>query len=465
MMRPDDFLPPHSREAEQSLIGGLLLDNRAFDRIAGRVEPGDCYDEAHRKILSAILLLLDSSKSADVVSVFEVLQRSGDAESVGGLAYLGELANNTPSSANILRYAEIVQERATLRGLLAAANDIHAIATATDGGSTAERVSAAADRIASVVESGVRTRTEPADIRDCLLEMLDEMESAREGREYRSYKTGLEDLDARLFDLVPGALVIVAGRPGMGKSSLALAIADTVSADDQPGAVAVFSLEMPKKQVTFRLVSRLTNIPLPDLMAAKGLTDEDYTRVTSATGILHARKLWIDETPGLRISDLRARCNMIRRKHGLKLIVVDYLQLMTGNGDNRTQEIGGISRGLKALAKEFGVPVVALSQLNRSLESRANRRPVMSDLRESGDIEQDADLILFCYRDEIYNPESADRGTAEIIIGKQRNGPTGDCRVAWVGQSATFRDLNHSEYQAAQAQRSEQKKPQRRGFE
>lgn len=465
MIPADDFLPPHSREAEQGLIGALLLDNRAYDRIAGRVVPADCYDEAHRIILTAIISLLDQGKTADVVTVFETVQRSGDLDRMGGLAYLGELANNCPSASGIVRYAEIVQERATLRGLLAAANDIFSIATAVDGGTTDERVSASADRIASVVESGIRTRTEPAAISDCLAEMIDAMEAAREGKEYRAYKTGLKDLDAKLYDLVPGALVIIAGRPGMGKSSLALAVAETVSGDDQAGAVAVFSLEMPKKQVTFRLVSRISGIALPDLMAAQNLTDANYEAVSAATGQLYARKLWIDETPALRVSDLRARCNTIRRKHGLKLIVVDYLQLMTGNGDNRTQEIGGISRGLKAIAKEFGVPVIALSQLNRGLEQRANRRPVMSDLRESGDIEQDADLILFCYRDEVYTPDSPDRGTAEIIISKQRNGPTGDCRVAWVGQSATFRDLDHAGYAAMQIQRAEKPKTRSRGFE
>lgn len=463
-MIPDEFLPPCSREAEQSLIGGLLLDNRAFDRIAGRVEPSDCYDDAHRKILSAILMLLDTGKSADVVSVFEVLQRSGEADRVGGLAYLGEIANNTPSAANIVRYAEIVSEKATLRALLAAASQIHGIAIAADGGSTADRVANAAECIAAVVESGIRTRSEPVEIGECLNEALEAMEAAHEGRGVVRYKSGLADLDPLLYDLTPGALVIVAGRPGMGKSSLALQIAEQVSNDGQPGAVAFFSLEMPRKQVTFRLLSQVSGIELTRLIDAKSLTESDYERISAATGQLFARKIAIDESGGLRVSDLRARCNTIRRKAGgLKMIVVDYLQLMTGTGDNRTQEIGSISRGLKAMAKEFGVPIMALSQLNRSLEQRANKRPIMSDLRESGDIEQDADLILFAYRDEVYDPYSVDRGTAEIIIGKQRNGPTGDCRVSWIGPRAMFANLNHADY--AQQQRAEKPKLKTRGME
>lgn len=466
MIHADDYMPPHSQESEQGLIGAILLDNRAFDRIAGRVEPEDCFSDSHKVILQSIIRLLERGKSADVVTVFEDLQTRGESDRVGGLAYLGELANSCPGTSGIVRYAEVVQERATLRALMAAASGIHEIATSADGMTTTDRVSASAELIASVVESGVRTRSEPIQINDCILEVLECMETSQDGNEYRSYKTGIPDLDDKLYDLVPGALIIIAGRPGMGKSSLALAIADTVSADSQPGAVGIFSLEMPKKQITYRLVSRNSGVSLPRLMEAKHLTSNDYTAITAATGAMYARDLWIDDTPAIRITDLRARCNMIRRKKGLKLIVVDYLQLMTGNGDNRTQEIGGISRGLKALAKEFGVPVIALSQLNRSLEQRADKRPVMSDLRESGDIEQDADLIVFCYRDEVYHPDSQDRGTAELIIGKQRNGPTGICRAAWNGETATFRPLDMHAYMQAKADQPQKPaKPRVRGFD
>lgn len=438
----DIMLIPHSIKAEQSLIGALLLDNAAFDRI-DQFDPADCYHDANRTILGHIVKMLADGRPVDVLTVLESLTRSGDADRVGGLAYLGEIANNTPSSSNIRRYAEIVREKAILRALIAAGGEIQSLALAADGASIDDRVNTAASRINAIAEGQIKT-SGPASMQEAVAEAVAHLQSVSEGQVQR-YETGLSDLDHRLYSYAPGCVVIVAGRPGMGKTALAMQAAEACADDDRPGAVAVFSLEMPRKELMLRTISRIGRIPLTNVVSAS-LNDAEWSGMSLAMSKMAKSKMYIDDTPAIGIPQLRARCNVIRRKAGgLKLIVIDYLQLMSGDksAENRTQEIGGVSRGLKRIAKEFNVPVIALSQLSRKLEDRPNKRPHMADLRESGDIEQDADLILFVYRDEVYNPDSPDKGTAEIIIGKQRNGPAGDAaRVSWNAPIASFQNLD-----------------------
>lgn len=460
-MNPMEIVP-HSDDAEQSIIGALMIDAKAYDRIASLIKPADFYREQNRVLYGVIVAMIASGKDADVVTVFESLKRSGKEERAGGLAYLGEIMANTPSAANIKRYAEIVREKSLLRALIAAGQSLHDSALIPDGVTAKEKLEAAQTHLSSIAE-GAAADDGPVSIAEAVAETLQSMQDTLDGNGPQRYKTGLADLDNVLYDFAPGELVIVAGRPGMGKTSLALQMADTVADDDTPGVVAIFSLEMPAKQLTQRLLSRKTGIDLQRLIAAD-LTDDEWSSLTFASGKMYEQKIYIDDRSAQRASDIRAKCNIIRRKQGLKLIVVDYLQLMTGKGDNRTQEIGGISRDLKAIAKDFGVPVVALSQLNRGLESRPNKRPVMADLRESGDIEQDASLIVFVYRDELYNPDSPDKGTAEHIVGKQRNGPSGDhVRVAWHGPTATFKNLDFGEWFKSRPM-NEPSKPKKRGF-
>jgi replicative DNA helicase len=432
-------LVPHSQEAEQSLIGGLLLDPTSWDRI--ELDPAACYVDAHRIILAHIESLILASKTVDIVTVFESLERSGDSERVGGLAYLGELVSNTASAVNAHRYAEIIRERAVLRALIAAGADIQGMALAADGGTAEDRVSAAATRVATIAEGCIRG-TGPAGMDTVVSEALEHLQQLADG-DVKRYETGLTDLDRVLYSYSPGSLVLIAGRPGMGKTSLAMQCAEHCAQDGKQGAVAVFSMEMPRRELALRSISRIGRIPIAGLVEGN-LSEDEWAMVTFATGVVSKMGMYIDETPALRLAQVRARCSVVRRKAGgLKLIVIDYLQLMRGDGENRTQEIGGISRGLKALAKEMQCPVIALSQLNRKLEDRPNKRPHMSDLRESGDLEQDADLILFAYRDEVYNKDSDFAGTAEIIVGKQRMGPAGDeVRVAWVGKHASFENLS-----------------------
>lgn len=450
VIQPEAFLPPCSIESEQSVIGGLMLDAGAWDKIAGVVKPEDFYTQGHREIMKAVMRLADANKQIDVLTVFEELERSGVDNLTGGLPYLGELASTCPGAANIVRYAEIVRDRATLRELQAAATDVHEIAIAADGGTTPERVNRAAERIARVLETGIRTKSEPLPVSVALAALMESMDKAADGS-YRKHKTGLADLDKKLYDFVPGALVIIAGRPGMGKSALALQIVRQVAADTQPGAVFVATLEMPASQYMARMVAHKARMPISSILEPVGMSQADWGIVSDAIGALNTLPIYIDETPAISVRDLKARCNLKRRMYGgIKLIVVDYLQLMQGEGDNRTQQLGSISRALKAMAKEFGCPVIALSSLNRGVEQRPNKRPILSDLRESGDIESDADIVLMCYRDEYYNPDSPDAGTAELLIVKQRNGPTSDCRVAFVPECAMFADLNYSEYLARQ---------------
>ncbi|GLR25742.1 replicative DNA helicase [Limnobacter litoralis] len=435
-------VPPHSMEAEQSVIGGLLLDNQAWDRIGDVIRADDFYRYDHRIIFEHIAKLIDGSKPADVVTVYESLQSSGKAEDVGGLAYLNTLATNTPSAANIRRYSEIVRDRAVLRRLITISDEIATSALNPQGRDTKALLDEAESKIFKIAEEGSRGAGGFQDLQPVLgkvVERIDELYHRDSNSDITGISTGFVDLDSKTSGLQPGDLIIVAGRPSMGKTAFSLNIGEHVAVEEGH-AVAVFSMEMGATQLAMRLLGSVGRLDQHRLRTGR-LTDEDWPRLTYAVSKMQNAQLFIDETPALSSMEVRARCRRLARQCGqLGLVIIDYLQLMGSSspGENRATEISEISRSLKGLAKELNCPVIALSQLNRSLEQRPNKRPVMSDLRESGAIEQDADVILFIYRDEVYNPDSPDKGTAEIIIGKQRNGPIGTVRVTFLGQYTKF---------------------------
>ncbi|MDD3432638.1 MULTISPECIES: replicative DNA helicase [Tepidiphilus] len=435
-------LPPHSLEAEQALLGGLLLDNTAWERVADLVGPDDFYRDEHKRIFRHVSRLLEQGRPADVVTVHESLEKSGEAEAAGGLAYLAELANQTPSAANARRYGEIIRERAILRKLIAVADEIAASALSPMGRDAKSLLDEAESKIFEIAEAGARSITGFIPIGQALKLVVDrvqELYDREDPSEVTGIPTGYIDLDEKTSGLQPSDLIILAGRPAMGKTTLALNIAEHVALH-QRLPVAVFSMEMPSTQLATRFLASLGRIDMQNLRRGR-LSDDDWQRLTAAMGKLYEAPIFIDETPALNPIDLRARARRLARQCGkLGLIVVDYLQLMTGTreSDNRATELSEISRSVKSLAKELNVPIIALSQLNRSLEQRPNKRPVMSDLRESGAIEQDADIIMFIYRDEVYNPDTPDKGVAEIIIAKHRNGPTGTIRLSFFGEHTRF---------------------------
>ncbi|MCQ8897159.1 replicative DNA helicase [Limnobacter humi] len=435
-------VPPHSLEAEQSVVGGLLLDNQAWDRIGDVIRADDFYRYDHRLIFEHIAKLIDNSRPADVITVYEALQSSGKADDVGGLAYLNTLATNTPSAANIRRYAEIVRDRAVLRRLITIADEICTSALNPQGKDTKAILDEAESKIFKIAEDGARGAGGFQELQPVLgkvVERIDELYHRDNQDDITGISTGFADLDAKTSGLQPGDLIIVAGRPSMGKTAFSLNIGEHVAVEEGH-AVAVFSMEMAATQLAMRLLGSVGRLDQHRLRTGR-LNDEDWPRLTYAVEKMQNAQLFIDETPALSPMEVRARCRRLARQCGqLGLIIIDYLQLMGSSspGENRATEISEISRSLKGLAKELGCPVIALSQLNRGLEQRPNKRPVMSDLRESGAIEQDADVILFIYRDEVYNPDSPDKGTAEIIIGKQRNGPIGAVRVTFLGQYTKF---------------------------
>ncbi|WP_114650073.1 replicative DNA helicase [Pseudothauera hydrothermalis] len=435
-------LPPHSLEAEQSLIGGILLDNTAWERVADLVNEADFYRDDHRRIYRHIAKLIDLGKPADVVTVFESLEKSGEAEQAGGIAYLAEIANSTPSAANIRRYAEIVRERSILRKLVAVGDEIAASALAPSGKDAKVLLDEAEAKVFEIAEAGARHSSGFVPIQPILKQVVDRVQELYDRdnpSDVTGVPTGLVDLDAITSGLQPSDMIVVAGRPAMGKTTFALNIAEHIAVECRL-PVAIFSMEMPGTQLATRFISSIGRIDQSKIRSGR-LSDEDWQRLTAAMGKLYDAPIYIDETPGLNPIDLRARCRRLARQCGkLGLIVIDYLQLMssTRESDNRAAELSDISRSVKSLAKELHVPIIALSQLNRSLEQRPNKRPVMSDLRESGAIEQDADIIMFIYRDEVYNPDSPDKGTAELIIGKHRNGPTGMVRMTFIGESTRF---------------------------
>ncbi len=438
-------LPPHSIEAEQSLIGGLLLDNQAWDRIADLVNETDFYRDDHRRIFRQIANLIEQGKPADVVTVFEQLDKEGSASHVGGLAYLAEIANNTPSAANIRRYAEIIRERCILRKLVTVGDEIAASALTPAGKDAKDLLDQAEAKIFEIAEAGARQQSGFIPIQPVLGQVVDriqELYDRDDQSEITGVPYGLIDLDEMTAGLHGSDMIVVAGRPGMGKTTFALNVAENVALNTGL-PVAIFSMEMPATQLAMRFIASVGRLDQHRLRTGK-LTDDDWQNLTVALGKLHEAPIFIDETPGLNPTDLRARCRRLYRQCGkLGLIVIDYLQLMVSlkETDNRAQELSDISRSIKSLAKELNVPIFALSQLNRSLEQRPNKRPVMSDLRESGAIEQDADIIMFIYRDEIYNPDSPDKGTAELIVGKHRNGSTGSVRLTFRGESTRFENF------------------------
>ncbi|WP_459868502.1 replicative DNA helicase [Halomonas shantousis] len=441
-------VPPHSLEAEQSVLGGLMLDNSAWDTVSERLVADDFYRYEHRLIYNAMVQLADSSHPLDVVTLSEVLENRDHLEHVGGLAYLAELARNTPSAGNIRAYTDIVRERATLRKLIQAANQIAEGAFSPQGRPADELVNEAERLVFQISESRPKFGG-PVGMSQLLSKAVDRIDELFNMKgEMTGLSTGFRDLDEMTSGLQPSDLVIIAGRPSMGKTTFAMNLVEhAVVSGDKP--VVVYSMEMPAEALMLRMISSLGRIDQTRVRTGQ-LEDEDWPRLTSAVNLLKDKRLFVDDTPALSPNELRSRTRRLARENGgIGLIMIDYLQLMQvpGMSENRTAEISEISRSLKGLAKEFACPVVALSQLNRSLEQRPNKRPVMSDLRESGAIEQDADLIAFVYRDEVYNTDNPDnKGLAELIIGKQRNGPIGTVHMAFIGKYTRFEDLAPDSY-------------------
>ena len=435
-------LPQHSIEAEQSVRGGLLLDNSAWDKVGDVIVEADFYRHDHRLIYRHICKLVEHNKPADVITVAESLENSAELQNAGGLAYLGALVQNTPSAANIRRYAEIVRDRSVLRKLAAVATEIADSAYNPLGREAVDLLNEAEAKVFHIAEAGARGQIGFAEIQPLLtqvVERIDMLYHRDNPSEITGVPTGFTDLDQKTSGLQPGDLVIIAGRPSMGKTSLALNIAEYVGIEMRL-PVAVFSMEMSGAQLVMRMMGSVGRLDQHKVRTGK-LQDDDWQKLTHAVGKLNDAAIYIDESGALTAPQLQARARRLHRQcGGLGLLVIDYLQLMSAasEGENRATEISQISRSLKALAKELNVPVVALSQLNRSLEQRTNRRPIMSDLRESGAIEQDADLILFIYRDEVYNSETKDKGMAEIIIGKQRHGPIGTVQLTFLPEFTRF---------------------------
>jgi replicative DNA helicase len=441
-------VPPHSIEAEQSVLGALLLDNSAFDKIADLVSADEFYRDDHRRIFRHIVKLIDQTKPADIVTVGESIVASEDKDRTGGPAYLAALAQNTPSALNIRRYAELVRERSVQRRLAQVATEIAETALTPSGKDVGQMLDEAEARIMEVGEKGSRGTQGFEQIQPVLarvFERIDHLFHQENKSDVTGLPTGFVDLDRETAGLQEGDLIVIAGRPSMGKTALALNIAEHLAVKERL-PVAIFSMEMGAAQLAQRLLGSISRVDQQKMRTGR-LADEEWSALSEAVANLHDAPIYIDETGGLNALELRTRARRINRQCGqLKMIVVDYLQLMSASseGENRATEISVISRSLKSLAKELKCPVVALSQLNRALEQRPNKRPVMSDLRESGAIEQDADLILAIYREEVYTPDTPDKGVAEINILKQRNGPIGQVKLTFLGQYTRFENLASS---------------------
>jgi len=432
-------IPPHSIEAEQAVLGGAFLDEKAWDKVTGRVREEDFYRKDHRVIFRAISSLNNEGQAYDIVTVAEWLENHQLLDESGGMRNLAALAENTPSASNITAYAEIVRKRSILRQLITATSNINDTVFNPQGKSSEQILEAAEQIVFEIAEQEEKGRKSYQNINFYTDKVMERIQTLAESDSpITGVPTGYHDLDFKTAGFQPADLIIIAGRPSMGKTALAVNIAENAAIKDKH-CVAIFSMEMPAEQLTMRMVSSLANIDQHKVRTGK-LDGDDWERFRSTVGMLQETKMFIDDTPALTPAELRARCRRISREHGLDLVVVDYLQLMqvAGTAENRATEISEISRSLKAMAKELNIPVIALSQLNRSLESRQDKRPVMSDLRESGAIEQDADVIIFIYREEVYDKETDNKGMAEIIISKQRNGPIGDLKLAWRGQYTRF---------------------------
>lgn len=442
-------VPPHSIEAEQSILGGLMLDNSKWDVVGDRVIEDDFYRQNHKLIFRVIAKLASNGSALDVVTVAEELEGIGELENAGGMAYLGLLVEKTPSAANVRAYAEIVHERAVLRRLISVSGDISDSAFNPKGRTTSDLLDEAERKVFQIAESRAGQEGGPQSVNPVLTRTLERIDLLFNSTEtITGVTTGFTDLDEMTSGLQPSDLVIVAARPSMGKTAFAMNLVESVLIKaNKP--VLVFSMEMPADSILMRMISSLGMINQTRVRSGK-LEEDDWPRLTSAVSMLKDRPLYIDDTAGLSPTEVRSRARRVAReiKEDFGMIMIDYLQLMQipGSTEGRTAEISEISRSLKALAKELNCPVVALSQLNRSLEQRTDKRPMNSDLRESGAIEQDADVIMFIYRDEYYNEDSPDKGLAEIIIGKQRNGPIGKIKLSFQGQYTKFNDLSHVDY-------------------
>ncbi len=435
-------VPPHSIEAEQAVLGGLLLTGRAWDQVADIITEEDFYREDHRLVFRAIHELHDRGRPCDAVTVTEWFEANGKAERVDGGAYITQLANTTPSAANVAAYADIVREKSVLRQLIDVGTDIAGSAFASEGQESKALLEKAERAVFAIADQDMRRGSGFVSVQDTLKQAFERLEELHEHEgDITGIATGFTDFDRMTAGLQPSDLIIVAGRPAMGKTTFAMNIAENAAIRHET-PVAVFSMEMSAVQLVMRMFSSLGQIDQTRLRTGN-LEDTDWPNLTSAMNVLNRTRVFIDETPSMAPAELRARARRLKREHDIGLIVVDYLQLMAvpDSKENRATEIAEISRSLKALAKELNVPVIALSQLNRALEQRPNKRPVMADLRESGSIEQDADLIVFIYRDEVYNEESPDKGKAEIIIGKHRNGATGKVNLVFQGQWLRFQNF------------------------
>jgi len=436
-------VPPHSIEGEQAVLGGLLLSSRAFDQVADVVTEPDFYREDHRLIFRAISELNNRGRPCDAVTVTEWFESHGLVDQIDGGGYISQLASNTPSAANVRAYAEIVRERSILRQLVDVGVEITSGAFASDGRNSRELLEEAERKVFAIADQDLRTGASFVAIQEAIREAIEKLQELAEHEgDITGIPTGFKDFDEKTAGLQDSDLIIVAGRPSMGKTTLAMNIAENAAIKHEK-PVAIFSMEMSAQQLVRRMFSSLGQIDQNKLRSGN-LDDLDWPKLTSAMNLLHKSHIFIDETPSLSPAELRARARRLKREHDIGLIVVDYLQLMAvpGTRENRATEIAEISRSLKAIAKELHLPVIALSQLNRALEQRPNKRPVMADLRESGSIEQDADLIVFIYRDEVYNEDSPEKGKAEIIIGKHRNGPTGTVVLTFQGHWLRF--LNYA---------------------
>lgn len=459
------YLPPHSIEAEQSVIGGLLLDNSAWERVTGLVSDADFYRDEHRRIFRHIATMLDRGQPADVVTVAESLDDANESEATGGLAYLGELAANTPSAANIRRYAEIVRERRIRRDVLAMGHRVTELAT-TAGSDSAELLEQVTGLAMGLVDAR-HAGSEPKVIDDLIPDVLEALELRTENRgQVAGLSTGFRDLDSMTCGLYPGDLIVVAGRPSMGKTTMAVNFAENVAVAG--GCAFVVSLEMGASQLVERSMARFGNISTQALRFGD-LDDEGFRRVSDSLARLTGKRLVIADDPTMsHVARIRLAARKVRQRHGgLDLIVIDYLQLMRGDGNTRNEELGEITRALKLLAREQACPIVLLSQLSRKVEERTDKRPLLSDLRDSGSIEQDADVVLMCYRDDYYNPQSQKNGYAEILIRKQRLGPLGEVPLVFQGEFSRFCDADRHEFAEAAARAAETKKGQstKRWFE
>ncbi len=432
-------VPPNSIEAEQSLLGGLMLDNAAWEKVADLIIAADFYRKDHRLIFDGIAELAETSNPCDVVTVSEFLDNRDELDAAGGLEYLAMLSNETPGAANVRAYAKILRERSTLRSLINAGNQISGSAFVTDGRTASELVDEAERLVFEIAEKGSRGQVGFRHLKSILPDAVDRIDLLHQsGGDITGIPTGYTEFDKLTAGLQAGELIVIAGRPSMGKSTLAVNIAENAAIGAKV-PTAIFSMEMPSQQLAFRMIASLGRVDQTHLRTGK-FPDEDWSRINTAVQLMSDAPIFIDDSASLSPTEIRARARRLKREHDLGLIVVDYLQLMHvhGSTENRATEISEISRSLKALAKELELPIIALSQLNRSVEQRPDKRPVMSDLRESGAIEQDADLIVFIYREEVYNPDTPRKGVADISIAKQRNGPIGDFPLTFVGRFTKF---------------------------